>query len=355
MASRHQIVALLPADAARSRQIDQLRTDGVALRVHPSPMSLPERIWQRIAPSSVTGTAHNAFASVIREVTPDLIVVSSGGLFPGAAAATAVLDSKIPYVNIANAAHVDWAPDDQSASTLREYATQSFSMFFVSDQNRLDCETQLSKRLPNARLIRNPYLVGHDAALPWPADDNRAILKIACVARLFYPAKGQDLLLEALARPEWRNRSWSLSFFGTGPQAETIRRLGNMHGIDERLSFRGHVSDVEGIWRDHHVLVLPSRYEGLPIAIVEAMLCGRPVLAGDVGGARELVVQGQTGFLCAPNSIEALAGALEQLWGMRDMLQALGDNARTKAMGFAPPDPIADFIDELTRVSGFDL
>jgi glycosyltransferase involved in cell wall biosynthesis len=85
-------------------------------------------------------------------------------------------------------------------------------------------------------------------------------------------AKGQDLLLRALARPEWRERPVVLNCFGAGPDELALRRMAGMLQLNN-IHFRGHVTDVRAIREQNHLLVLPSRYEGLPLVLVEAMWC----------------------------------------------------------------------------------
>ena len=67
----------------------------------------------------------------------------------------------------------------------------------------------------------------------------------------------------------------------------------------EKVTYGGFTEDVESIWASHHALVLPSRSEGLPLVVVEAMLCGRPAIVTDVAGNAELIQDGVSGFVAA--------------------------------------------------------
>ena len=82
-------------------------------------------------------------------------------------------------------------------------------------------------------------------------------------------------MLRILARPEWRERPVELNLFGEGPYEQSLRRLCRMLELNN-VHFRGHVNNVRAIWEQNHLLVQPSRYEGVPITVIEAMLCGRP-------------------------------------------------------------------------------
>jgi glycosyltransferase involved in cell wall biosynthesis len=113
------------------------------------------------------------------------------------------------------------------------------------------------------------------------------------------------------------------------------------------VHFRGHVDDVAAIWKQNHLLVLPSRYEGLPLALVEAMWCGRPAVVTDVAGNTEVCVDNETGFVAAAPTVPLLAEALERAWNRRGNWQQIGQAARARAECQIPRDSIALFTEEL--------
>ena len=120
-----------------------------------------------------------------------------------------------------------------------------------------------------------------------------------------------------------------------GDNRGSLERLAQRLGLADRVVFEGHVAGVEKIWSLNHVLVMPSRIEGLPLAIIEAMLCGRPVVATDVAGAE--VVDGVTGFLAEAATVGSVGNALERFWPAR-RLGKLGRQPRRRyANSFAGP------------------
>ena len=84
-------------------------------------------------------------------------------------------------------------------------------------------------------------------------------------------------------------------------------------GLGPRLRMLGYRPDTAAVLAAADVFVLPSQFEGLPMSVIEAMLTGLPVVATDISGPREQVVDGETGLLVPPNDIEALAAALATL------------------------------------------
>ncbi len=145
---------------------------------------------------------------------------------------------------------------------------------------------------------------------------------IVCDWRLYLLDKGQDILLRVLAREKWKGRGLHVSFFGRGLNAESLADLAARLRV-RNVSFEGQTTDVPGIWKEHHALVLSSRAEGLPLALVEAMMCGRPCVVTKVGGNAEVVEDGITGFLAAPDE-DSIDAALEEACARRGELREMG-------------------------------
>ncbi len=153
-------------------------------------------------------------------------------------------------------------------------------------------------------------------------------LRVLSVTRL-HPAepKGIDLMLRAIAElPEVE-----YTVVGTGEALPALRRLAAELGIAARVRFTGALSDAE---RDVElarceVFALPSRGEGFGIVYLEAMAAGKPCLAADVGGAPEVVVDGQTGLVVAP-AVEPVRAALRELLASAERRQRLGQAGRER-------------------------
>lgn len=117
------------------------------------------------------------------------------------------------------------------------------------------------------------------------------------------------------------------------------------------MVFEGHVADVEKIWSLNHVLVMPSRIEGLSLAVIEAMLCGRPVVATDVAGA-EVIEDGVTGFLAEAPTVGCVECALERFWARREEAREIGAAAAERIRRLVPPDPARVFADKIKELLG---
>jgi glycosyltransferase involved in cell wall biosynthesis len=147
--------------------------------------------------------------------------------------------------------------------------------------------------------------------------------------------KGYPTFLEAAARivPASEDVAFvSLGGETTSPGYKAfLERRALELGIQAHVHFLGWREDVPDVIRAADVMVLPSLDEGLPIAILEAMACGRPVVATPVGGVPEAVVDGQTGYLVPPKDPAALAEAVLRLLDDPILARRLGDEGRRRA------------------------
>ena len=157
----------------------------------------------------------------------------------------------------------------------------------------------------------------------------RAERLFICVARLEY-AKGIDVLLHAWAwmmalPPAWREKLRPrLRLVGDGACREQLERLTAELGIQESVEFCGTRLDVAYLLQDAWGFVLPSRWEGMPNALLEAMSCALPCIATRVSGSEDVLEQGQNGLLVEPEQPQQLAYALRLLVEDADLAMQLG-------------------------------
>lgn len=267
---------------------------------------------------------------------PDLVVISQGGNHDGLYLADVCRRMKLPYALILQKASDLYWPTDPKRKRMGAMYAEAKACFFVSEHNRRLTEEQLGFDLPQATVVRNPFLVPWEKRNDWPDESDG--FRFACIGRLYPMEKGQDLLLRVLARDKWRNRPLSVTFYGTGLHRDGLEAMVQHLGLT-KVSFGGFVSDVASIWNDHHGLILPSRCEGLPLVLVEAMLSGRVPIVTDVGGSAEIVDDGATGFLAAAPTEDSLDAAMERAWQRRDEWKTIGAEAATAIRTLVPADP----------------
>jgi glycosyltransferase involved in cell wall biosynthesis len=313
----------------------------------PAAASVWARAWRKLSGRRVAGLLSRRDASWLKGQRGGLICISQGGIADGLPWMFHCRRLGIPYAAIVQS-NAEWLwPDDQQGERMALAYSSAQACYFVSQRNRELLEDQIGQALPNATVVHNPYNVRHDARPAWPA--SAPDWRLACVARLDPVAKGQDLLLRVLALEKWRSRALKVSFYGTGRCEQNLRRLASRFALTN-VDFRGHVADVEQIWADNHGLVLPSRYEGTPLALVEAMLCARPSIVTDVAGNTELVEDGVSGFVASATSLLELDRALDDAWQRRHEWPAIGEIARQRVASLVPRDPVQLFCDRLTSI-----
>jgi glycosyltransferase involved in cell wall biosynthesis len=148
--------------------------------------------------------------------------------------------------------------------------------------------------------------------------DDKGIRVLVAAHRLLR-AKGSGVDLLIAGTPDPANPA-SVS----QAEAETWAR-------EPGVTWLGHVDDIATVWARAHIAVLPSRREGLPLSLLEAAACGRPMVATDVPGCREVAIAWQTGLLVAPDAPGALATAIEMLAETPEMRERFGRAARRLA------------------------
>jgi glycosyltransferase involved in cell wall biosynthesis len=321
-----------PSAAALSKQGIRLEAQYPDFRI-----TRTRRIWNKASLNLRRSRAR------LKHFNPDLVVISQGHNAGGFEWARICRESAIPYVMIVQCNSEIWWFGGQIDEAVASY-TGARAVFCVSRGNLDLLRLQLGEPLPNAEVVRNPFNVSTEPAPPWP--DQNVGWRLACVARISAAVKGQDLLLQTLALTEWRDRPVELNLFGDGPDQVALRRLAAMLRLNN-VHFRGHVANVRAIWEENHLLVLPSRYEGLPLALVEAMWCGRPAVVTDVGGNAEVCVDGQTGFVAPATTLSSFSQAMQRAWDRRNEWPQLGHAARTLVENQIPKDPIALFCERL--------
>ena len=143
--------------------------------------------------------------------------------------------------------------------------------------------------------------------------------------------KRYDLLLYAFSRLT----KAILVLVGDGPERESLKKLASQLNIKDKVIFMGQRPDVEKLLSGFDIFVLPSKWEGFPLVIIEAAANGRPILASNVGGIPEFIRNGKNGWLFNGSSPELLAKKLNSLVESRSLREKLGRQAALSAQEFS--------------------
>lgn len=263
--------------------------------------------------------------NAIEQFKPDVLMINSGSLFDvlNLPALRQFCDrTALPKVFFCHFVAEGFV--FQNRNQMRAFAETMRGWIFVSHHNQQLAERQLAYRFKNARVIANAPRLQLSEPLAWPEED---MFQLACVARMETQWKGQDVLLAVLSRDEWRDRPWHLNLYGTGPDDTYIHQLVEHYRLASRVTCHGYISDIQSVWAKNHLMVLASRGEGMPLAVLEAMMCARPTVTTDVGGNQEILTHSKTGYIAEAATPSSFGKAMEQAWEMRDRWMQIGINA----------------------------
>jgi sugar transferase (PEP-CTERM/EpsH1 system associated) len=175
------------------------------------------------------------------------------------------------------------------------------------------------------RVIRN----GVDVRDYTPVHRESGKWNVVHVARLDY-VKDQATLLRAARLVRDRESTFQLDIVGDGNERENLERLAASLGLSDTVHFHGFQPDVRPFLYAADAFVLSSFSEGIALTLLEAMAAGLPVVATDVGGNREVVIPGETGYLVPTGDPVALARALIELLGNRERVARFGRAGRAR-------------------------
>ena len=339
----HHVTTCLHTDLHAADSLNAFKdTGGDLIAWRRLPIARFERVRQALFPQFTASRLGN----------PDVLVISLGALqamnyVPGLV--EYLLTTPTPFVIICQFNSDALAISPRERHVTRMALERSNSVIFVSEQNRSLARRQYALELSSSQIIPNPVRIKLDSPLPWRVANKQVVF--GCVARFETLWKGQDLLLEILATELWKSRNWKLKFFGDGPDLEHVKNYAKILRLEGQVTFEGYVRDVQKIWGETDLLVLPSRGEGTPLAVLEAMMCGRPVVTTDVGGNLEVLKEGVTGWIADAATPRSFAQAMERAWGDQDDWSAMGVSAHEKALKLWDNQPAKALLDLLTKTS----
>ncbi|TWF45271.1 glycosyltransferase involved in cell wall biosynthesis [Chitinophaga polysaccharea] len=285
------------------------------------------------------------FKKWLKNNTPTLVIVSQSINFDGLRYASVCHELGIHYVIVSHKAVDFYWPAQSDRKYMIRVFRDALHCFFVSKHNLLLTEEQFGIRFNNASVIFNPLRV--ERLVPYPQVVNE--FRLACVGRLFLLDKGQDILIRIMASPLWKNRNLKISFIGKGIDEEGLKEMAALLNVD-KVEFKGQITDFSKICEEHHAFILPSRSEGMPLVIVEAMAAGRMVIASKAGGNGEMIEEGVTGYLGLASEPDFEA-AMERAWNNRHRWHLMGLAASQRIAHRIPLSPESVFAKKIISLT----
>jgi glycosyltransferase involved in cell wall biosynthesis len=273
------------------------------------------------------------FVILLRQLRPDLFHANLASPLAGAHGLMAAILAGVPAVATEQLS----APITFSRWALHQRLLAHAVCRYITVSHELAVFLQRTMRFPagKIRVVHNGIpLEPYEHLTEGRA--NGAVFTVLTVARMD-AQKGHRHLLDAAARlPGIR-----FLFAGDGPEKAALSQRASHLGIADRITFLGQRQDVPALLASCDLFVLPSLFEGLPLAILEAMAAGKAVVASAVGGSPEAVLHGETGLLVPPADAASLASAICTLAADPDLRQRMGAAGRSRVSAEFSADTMA--------------
>ncbi|NJP95372.1 glycosyltransferase family 4 protein [Nonomuraea sp. FMUSA5-5] len=216
--------------------------------------------------------------------------------------------------------------------TIRREIARHYGRFdaitVLTRTNRLEYQ----RLLPGTPIVQIPNAV-HKAE----QEPSRQVNPVVIAAGRLVPQKGFDLLIQAFAQVVPEHPEWRLRIFGTGPRKGQLAGLVEQYGLGGHVSLPGRTDRLDKELTAASVYALSSRFEGLPMVMIEAMTHALPVVAFDCPtGPKDVLTDGVDGVLVPPRDVDALAAALNRIIADRDLRVRMGRAARRTSRAYAP-------------------
>jgi glycosyltransferase involved in cell wall biosynthesis len=282
----------------------------------------------------------------INQFKPSLVVLSQGDHNEGIDWGIACKSAETKYVIVNQLVKEGWWIDDSLSVKLRDFYLNAAKVFFTCNNNRLLLERQIGAKLTNCDIHYNPVAFSRDIIVDYPQVDN---YYLACPGRYTVIHKGQDILMVVMQDKKWRERNLIINCYGDGENKNQLEQLKKYYNLNN-VMLNNYKDNILDIWKLNHGIIMPSRFEGIPIVLLTAMLCGRMPIVTEVGGHSELIEHGISGFIAKAPTLELIDEALELAWQARSEWKVFGEVARNRVLNFMPEDPVSDFINKIKDI-----
>jgi glycosyltransferase involved in cell wall biosynthesis len=285
---------------------------------------------------------------------PDLVVINIGDQDEGTEWYAECHGHGWPYVIVHHLVKEPryWPLRPEINDAVRIGNMRAQQVLFTSRNNRHVMERRLGCAIPHAGVFHNPLFIDRTRVIPFPSLGGP--VRLAMPSRIHNIHKGQSVAVDVLSMPKWRVRPLELHIYGHGPDEAALREEVARRGLRQVFfhppQWQLPNPNMEAIWRTCHGLLMTSFMEGMPLVLLNAMFHGRVPIVTDIGGHREVVEEGVSGFIADEPTRESVDAAIERAWSRVGEWESIGARARSRMLQFSPADPVGDFIEKLMMV-----
>jgi glycosyltransferase involved in cell wall biosynthesis len=289
----------------------------------------------------------------ILEFNPHIVLISQGHLFEGAEVMKWCIDKGFCYINfipLVTEYHLELIQNEKIIKQNCYLLQQSNKILLDNKMSGNIIEKIFNQRFSNYQVITNEFDVPYYQKFVWnePVD---GIFKLAFFGRLNFIHKGIDLLLKVMAMEKWKKRKLKIFLYGHGPDEQRIIDFLTNKKISN-IILCGYADNIANAIKEAHGVIFTSRMEGMPISLIDSLLCYRMAIVTPVGGMPDVVEDGCTGFISSSVTVseidKCLAKAWEKRFNWKEFGRAAGENIRKKISEF-PSQQTIEIINDILK------
>ncbi|WP_101790521.1 glycosyltransferase family 4 protein [Nonomuraea indica] len=310
------------------------------------PDSLGRRVWRRLRGRMVPRGEFAAgyFTERVERAVIDYVSSLRDGVLVTTRPALNLIAARRAPESVVRVAQ-DHMNLDAYPATVREDIARHYGRFDAVVVLTRSNELAYRELLPRTPVLRIPNAVEPSG------EPSRQENPVVVAAGRLVRQKGFDLLVPAFGQAARRHPEWELRIFGSGSQKAALAALIDAQGLGDRVRLMGRTSRLDGELARASIYALSSRFEGLPMVMIEAMGHALPVAAFDCPtGPADVLTHEIDGLLVPPGDVAALAAALDRLMGDRDLRLRLGAEAARTARSYAPEAVMPMWVDLFSRL-----
>lgn len=258
-------------------------------------------------------------------------------------AITAKLGLKVPII-VADRSDPNVSPSNKIIRTARNFSYRFADLVVLQTKKN---QEYFNKYLKHSCVINNPINLQQNAGLSLRKEHSKTIVS---VGRLM-PSKNHAMLIRAFNKFYQNHSDYNLIIYGEGPEREKTTELICELGLSEVVYLPGSIKDVNEKMSDAELFVLPSNYEGMSNALIEAMCLGMPVISTKVSGACELIENNENGILIDCYDENGLLEAMEKMITDDEFRNKCAQNATKLNDKLNVAKITSEWIDAMSSVS----
>jgi glycosyltransferase involved in cell wall biosynthesis len=232
--------------------------------------------------------------------------------------------TSIPYSIFYHSLSTEKYLTEKSASNFKFLLNKATNNFFTSQMQIDLLQEQLDCKIKNARLLNHPLREIKDAS----ASVSKDTVHFCIIGSLVRRWKGQDTVIRILSKEQWCHLNWHLNIYGNGPDKDELEELIASKNLTHKVTITQHTDDINVLFEENDLVLIPSKQDSGPIVLFEAMLAGKPVVGSFMGAMTEYLITEVNGVLAHGTDEISFEIAMHVAWEQKEHWKDWGKRAR---------------------------